>query len=138
MENQLFLIINSILNKKIFYANKDSLVQKSLNELSFLYYNYNKENMVNYFNMEDKNNILFNSEQIKTFKELLNISEINPLLFLKDFNLTPNELLKSYNPIIPINNNLPFNSFSSIMVDKKFLNDADLENYSEIRKNYFQ
>lgn len=138
-EKHILLIINSILNTKIFYSKKDSIIQNALNDFDDLYNNFSINKYNQFIQNELENNLLLSKKIMTTiikYKKFNNKFKPSVLLneIIDENILNANEILTSYKKIIPLDNVLPFNYISSLVIDKKFLQHIDITNHYEVRQ----
>lgn len=124
------LAINSILNKKIFYSNRDSLVQKSLNQFHELFDNSTTTKLLDFLEEQKESELLLNLDLIEKLSESINFKnkKINILINLKE-----EEMLTEYKEIKPLEHVLPFKLVSSLMIDKQFFKEVNIDNHFEVR-----
>ncbi|NCQ52267.1 hypothetical protein GW796_10380 [archaeon] len=126
------LAINSILNKNLFYSNKDSLLQKSLDEFHLLFNNSSTYKLLSFLDNQKENELLLKLDKIENIKEIMQLKKFNIKNFL--INFSKEEILIEYKEIKPLEHVLPFKLVSSLMIDKKFFSSIDVNDHSEVRK----
>lgn len=68
----IILAINSILNKIFFYANSDSLVQKSLNQFHELFNDSSASKLLDFLEGQQESELLLNLDTIREIKIAVN------------------------------------------------------------------
>lgn len=133
-EKNILLIINSLLDKKLFYANKDSLVHKSIAEFNDLCEDFSHEKFLSFLEKQDNKQLILNEKQVKLLRQIYAFKGNNYGDALWDLGLTKNELLKDFKKLTSEDNILPFSLFTSVAIDKKFFQDIDIKDHFQVRK----
>jgi len=134
-EKKLLLIINTILDKNLFYANRDSLVHKSIAEFNDLCENFSSENLLAFLNKQDNKESILDEDKVKLLKQMYAFKGNNyDVETFMDLGLREKELLTDLRKIKAEDNTLPFSLFPSVIIDKKFFNNIDIADHFQVRK----
>ncbi len=133
--NQILLILNTIIDSKLFYSNNNSELFNIIDDFNQLIKEQSSTKIYDFIN-DDRAKLIIQEPVLSSIRNTLKPEnkeiDIDELLY--DLDLLKDELLLNFKIIEPISNNLPFDSFESISIDKNFLGNISLDDYSEIRK----